>query len=85
VLTRTPFIAIESNTRKIRSLLEDIFGNEDRILNLEAVADGSLIKAVERRTQFTPEEVVAIECYLDKARNAADMMFQEIAIHSKAV
>ena len=37
--TGTPFVAIESNTKKISDLLQDIFGDTSRLIQTEALSD----------------------------------------------
>lgn len=71
ILTKTPFIALESNTPKISELCKDIFGNQDRVissLNINSDLDNLLNKY----KNYSKGEIQAINKYLEKY-NWSDM------------
>jgi hypothetical protein len=72
--TRTPFVAIDSNTPKISSLVEDVFGSTRRISAPDAL-DGL---NTARLSRWEPQEVAALEHYLAFARQRTDALFQYI-------
>jgi hypothetical protein len=71
--SRTPFVAVASNTGKIQALLEDV-GVEGRVF--DGFADAFRLGNV---PSFTDEELRAIDGYLKSARARAGRMFAEIA------
>lgn len=74
IVTRTPFIAVGSNTPKISGLLQDVFGSRKRLVELND------FRAVNNSLDhgWTDEEKVAVDSYNSKARNAITKMFDEI-------
>lgn len=76
--THTPFIACESNTPKISWLLHDIFGNDHRMADPDALEP-------DRFSDFSPLEKQQLDAYLSHAKRAAREMFDEIAaiIHDR--
>lgn len=75
ILTRTPFVALESNTPKISWLLDDVFGGRDRVLpGVEAVE--TLDPA--RHDSFSAEETARIDAFLARAERDADAMAADI-------
>lgn len=72
--TFTPFLAIESNTPKISSLVFDVLGTTDRVINLSSV-DG--INA--DKYSWTEEEMELITAYLKSAKNSINEMFDNIS------
>lgn len=76
IATRTPFLATHSNTRKIEALLNDVFGNTDRLLptipgEKELLARGTSIP-------FTRHEHEAIEAYLQAGAHQTQTMFDRL-------
>lgn len=72
--TRTPFLAVESNTPKISGLLEDVFGNASRVVpldSLDALADPAA------RT-WSAAEAAALDAFLASARQRSAAMFDHI-------
>lgn len=65
ILTRTPFVAVESNTSKISSLLMDVFGSNERIIYDPSLLylDGEIFR---RYDEYSESEMSAINLYLDK-------------------
>lgn len=72
--TRTPFVAVESNTPKISGLLEDVFGDARRVVPLAAMAGLADPAALAWR----PEEEAALDGFLASARRRSDAMFDAI-------
>ena len=65
ILTRTPFVAIESNTPKITALLKDVFDDNSRVIyDVPLVCpDGEIVK---RFANFENNEIMMIEEYCHK-------------------
>lgn len=74
VATKTPFIAIESNTPKISSLLTDIFGSCRRLVAPSALADINVAQFV----GWTKEEEESLDHFLDLAGKRMASMMNEI-------
>ena len=72
--TRTPFLALESNTPKISWLLDDVFGNRRRLLS---PGDLNAIDT-EAFEEWTAEESSAIEAFIGRTRHRQELMFREI-------
>lgn len=74
--TRTPLIAVESNTPKISALLADVFGHSRRVLPLAAV------EALDERATvdwaWRADETAALEAFLADTRHRAAAMFDRI-------
>ena len=75
LLTRTPFVCIESNTHKISALLEDVLGDTARLLPISELARSDLA----RYELWDEREFSSINRYLVQARLDADRMFDKIA------
>lgn len=73
IATRTPFLAISSNTRKIEALLGDVFGNTDRLL--PRVPDPQEWAARRASLPYSPAEQAAIETYLREGARRTRAMF----------
>lgn len=71
----TPFIAVESNSHKIRALVSDAGLADWRI----ATALTPMLIAEARATGWTPDERARLRDYLQHARSATDALFREIA------
>jgi polysaccharide pyruvyl transferase WcaK-like protein len=76
---RTPFMAMESNTPKISSVLLDVFGSTHRIIPPERLDDVLFGETWRRDVQFSQSEVDAIEQYLTQGRGKMKAMFNDIA------
>ena len=74
MIAKTPFIAFNSNTHKIESLITDIGINKDRIINNTEEIEGKLIKC----SQYSDNEKKLISEYLKQANIKIDIMFDEI-------
>lgn len=72
--TRTPFVAVPSNTQKIASLVADA-GLEP--WRAECGLDRRAIEEA-RRHGWTPAESASIEAYLVSARHQAEQLFRDI-------
>lgn len=73
ILSKTPVVAIESNTPKIRSLFKDILGDTRRILPPEELKNLDL-----SQFEYTDIELEKIDKFLAKHRKRAAAMFQSI-------
>ena len=77
IKTKTPFLAIESNTPKISALLNDVFGNKKRLISMEQLeAFQGFIP--ENFTSFSKNELDSMNSYNDQAQDKIDFMFREI-------
>ncbi|MCC2659177.1 MAG: hypothetical protein K0Q76_4285 [Panacagrimonas sp.] len=76
IATRTPFLAISSNTRKIEALLLDVFGNADRLL--PAIPDAEALRARRATIPFTPQEHEALDAYLRTGTVRTRAMFDRL-------
>lgn len=76
-LTETSFVAIESNTPKISALLNDVFGNQNRMIHkheLKVIADEDL-----KNYSFSELEIERIRNYRLRAIVEIDNMIKQIA------
>lgn len=73
VLTKTPVVAIESNTPKIRSLFQDVFGDTKRILPPEKLKGLDL-----SQFDYTAAELRKIDRFLLAHRKQAAAMFRSV-------
>lgn len=76
VKTRTPFLAIESNTTKVSDFVKDALGSHRRVVNVNELSErfgrGRTADGIPR---FDDEELTHIECFLARGRQAlADMI-----------
>jgi polysaccharide pyruvyl transferase WcaK-like protein len=76
LITRTPFVCVESNTPKISSLLKDCFESTTRMLDIQD------IKGI-AQFDFTQKEVEGLDSFLLRANSRATQMFDEIKISIK--
>ncbi|MDQ2701604.1 MAG: polysaccharide pyruvyl transferase family protein [Pseudomonadota bacterium] len=75
LLTRTPFLAIESNTPKISAMLLDVFGNTDRLVALD-----DLKARVENGPRgFDEGEIAAIDAYVSTGSERVRSMIESVA------
>lgn len=70
--SRTPFVAVDSNSPKVRSFVSDILGNDRRVLKFEELnaTDFNMF------SDFSEKEINAIDVGLDAAAKSMDCMFQ---------
>jgi polysaccharide pyruvyl transferase WcaK-like protein len=73
VLAGAPFLAVESNTKKIQSTLLDIFCNADRMIGIDDLKhfDGKV-------PPLTDEELQRSKKYIENARSLHRSMFDQI-------
>ena len=72
--TETPFVAVESNTPKISSLLRDIFGSADRVIPDSEIASVDL----SRFARWSESEISKLRTFRAAAKERVDRMFAEI-------
>jgi len=77
ILTKTPFLCIESNTPKISSLLNDILKSKQRLVTIEKVKKINNINTYD--CTFNQTEIKKINNYCFKARIKIDNMIKTIA------
>lgn len=80
IATRTPFVALESNTPKISWFLDDVFGSKRRLIETSALQSLS----VEQYATWSEQERGAIETAVAAASTGASDMFREICALSKS-
>lgn len=73
--TRTPFLAVESNTPKISALLEDALGNTARVRALDTL-EAAPPRPAEHA--WSAAEQAALERFLARTRRDIDAMFDSI-------
>lgn len=76
VLTRTPFVAISSNSWKIEALIQDIGLNPDRIIPVGKLARLDTNTA---RWAYTKEEITNIDSFLKNLESKCNALFDDIA------
>lgn len=74
LLCETPFLVLESNTSKIQSLLGDVLGSHERLIDPDRLNDPNLPVP-----EFTPEERRRIRAYRACANQSVQSMFDHIA------
>jgi polysaccharide pyruvyl transferase WcaK-like protein len=77
IATKTPFVAIDSNTPKISSFVNDIFGEIERVIPLAGLAQLD----TERFRNWTSTEVIAVDTGVQRARMQTEEMFKELRSH----
>jgi polysaccharide pyruvyl transferase WcaK-like protein len=83
IATRTPFLAIESNTPKISAVLLDVFGEDSRQIESGVFTqDAAELAEV---SPYSSEELQKIEDYMDLSVVRAREMFDEISMHSTSL
>jgi hypothetical protein len=75
LVTRTPFVAVESNTPKISALLRDSTGSARRLVTVEALAR----LQISRFDAWMPDEIANVDAYCARARDAARAMMAGIS------
>jgi polysaccharide pyruvyl transferase WcaK-like protein len=78
ILAETPFMAATSNTRKIQSLLTDVFGQTSRVIDVDRLGQSPISVA-----PFTASELVHIHTYKVSARDKHKQMFADIIHHAR--
>ena len=71
---RIPFVALESNTPKVRYLLTDVLGQDGRSLTVSAVTSG----IPERLRSFNEKELQAITSFTADAEVAIESMITDV-------
>lgn len=61
LVTQTPFLAVQSNTDKISSILYDVFGNTSRMISLDDLTD---LKPRDINFTWSKNELLSIDQYL---------------------
>lgn len=74
IKTRTPFVAVPSNTYKIQGLLEDVGISGSRVMQVANIDDGIFDSICE----FNSAELTAIKKYVGEARGRIEDMFDTI-------
>jgi uncharacterized membrane protein YkvA (DUF1232 family) len=75
LLTRTPFVAVESNTPKIATLLDDVFGSRSRLLDVEQIDRADLASF----SSWSAAETAAINRYCADGAGRCHHMASELA------
>jgi hypothetical protein len=75
MLTRTPFLAVESNTPKISSLVADALGNTRRVID----PDDLLRTDLEQYASWEGGELASLDRFCAHARSSAERMMDDIA------
>ena len=70
--TRTPFVAVESNTPKISSLLSDILGSTERVVKPEQLYKMD----IDRLSQWTAAETAALDAFFERK----DSLYQQLGV-----
>jgi hypothetical protein len=78
--TRTPFVAVDSNTPKISSLVEDALGSTRRVVTLDLVENLN----TSHFSGWESDEAEALDQYLAFARKRNDWLFQSLGSRALA-
>jgi len=78
ILTKTPFVSVESNTPKIAALLEDVFGSTSRLTDFDFLDRQGQSRVFEQFGAFDDKELISIEKYLSVGREQIDNAFDMI-------
>ena len=78
IATRTPVLAIESNTPKISAVLTDVFAATDRVRPMNEAEFPDYFQEAAQDYAYSKNELAAIEDYLSKGLSARDLMFDTI-------
>ena len=79
IAMKIPFVAVESNTHKIGSVLADVFGNSNRVVNSDKLLDLSFTFN-HHPADYTADEVDRIDCYLNEGGRKKDDMFRNVLV-----
>ena len=74
ILTRTPFVAIASNTPKIEALLFDVFGSSSRWIRTDNLPDIVHSSSFDQVHVFDDEELKKVEIYILTAKEQIQRM-----------
>ncbi|WP_372841220.1 polysaccharide pyruvyl transferase family protein [Phaeovulum sp.] len=80
MVSRTPFLAVGSNSKKIEALLQDAGLSQDRLLTPEALAT---IGREDLERPITEPELASLSEYLARARIEAGQLFDDLAALAK--
>lgn len=72
--TRTPYVALASNTPKIQSITTDVLGNSNRVMDLETLR----ARKAKPMLAWGPGELELVDAYARNARLRIEKMFDEI-------
>ena len=75
-----PFVALESNTPKIRSLLNEVFGNTKRVLSVQDLDNIN----IDEWNEYSESELIAINAFLKKAEDSNVEMIRNLVDCTKA-
>jgi hypothetical protein len=81
IATRTPFVALASNTPKIEWLLDDVFGSRRRLISPAELIDLD----ISHFDSWLPTEAQSIDITLEKTRDGAAEMFRLISNAPKQI
>jgi hypothetical protein len=73
IATRTPFIAVGSNSEKIAAVLQDALGSTSRQVDVKALTPELRVPA------FTTTELQLLSAYVTRAKTMIDTMFESIS------
>lgn len=79
IATRTPVLAIESNTPKISAVLTDIFASPERVRPLKEADLPDYFREVAQGYYYSEDELAAIDAYLSHGRTALAGLFKSLA------
>ncbi|WP_417245942.1 polysaccharide pyruvyl transferase family protein [Celeribacter sp.] len=79
IATRTPVLAIESNTPKISAVLTDIFASTERVRPLKEADLPDYFREVAQGYDYSEDELAAIDAYLPHGRTALAGLFDSLA------
>jgi hypothetical protein len=75
LVTRTPVVAVESNTPKISALLRDSIGSARRLVTVDALAR----LQISDFDAWAPDEIANVDSYCTRAREAVEAMMAGIS------
>ncbi len=79
IITKTPFLAIKSNTFKIESLIEDIQLNKERLIDLNYFSNNIIDdKSNFIKYKFSVQELQNIDKYVLSAKDKIENLFKNI-------
>jgi polysaccharide pyruvyl transferase WcaK-like protein len=79
IATRTPFVAVASNTPKIQWLIDDVFGNRSRIITCEQLQDLNIAAF----KFWSAAERTLVEKVILRTKAASQDMFKKIALTAR--
>ncbi len=79
IITKTPFLAIKSNTFKIESLIEDVQLNKERLIELSYLTKNEMYdKSNFIKYKFSDQELNNIDKYILSSKNKIENLFINI-------